>query len=76
VTFRQWDHVAGLTPDRDEAVLMSLRLELGEQVAQEMDTLWQNSLPDIENQKPGFSLAKAFGVLKNAQKATIPWFRR
>jgi hypothetical protein len=25
----------------------------------------------LENQKPGFSLAKAFGVLKNVQKATI-----
>jgi len=30
-----------------------------------------NSLPDIGNQKSGFSLAEAFLVLQNAQKATI-----
>ena len=29
------------------------------------------SLPDIENQKPGFSLAKAFLALQNTQKAAI-----
>ncbi len=28
-------------------------------------------LPDIGNQKPGFSLVKAFLALQNAQKATI-----
>jgi len=29
------------------------------------------SLPDIGNQKPGFSLAKAFLVLQNARKAAM-----
>jgi hypothetical protein len=33
------------------------------------------SLPDIENQKPGFSLAKAFIALQNTQRATICLFQ-
>ena len=36
-----------------------------------MERWEEDSLPDIENQKPGFSLAKAFLALQNTQKATI-----